>query len=235
MPMPWLECGDHITVIDSLGIIHNTIITHMRYGINGKMTIECNVADATERDEMLALPAFISRSTIAREMLVADALKSSNFVDDANSVYSQSGTYFDLAQGFIKSKEFAIDKDGKAYFNGYINTTVAPGDPSGFEINNDPVFGVEMSWYNTYAYIRGTRNNIDIKAANSEIVMGTICGLLKGLWAIEFQTTAPTQAYSGTGYQLVFLLSPPATKYGGYIYFIKNDGIYFGGDKVASI
>lgn len=234
MPMPWLECGDRVTVVDSLGTSHTTIITHVRYIINGKMTIECNVADATERDEMLALPAFISRSTIAREMLVADALKSSNFVDDVNSVYSQAGTYFDLADGFIKSKEFAIDKDGKAYFNGYINTTVAPGDPSGFEINNDPVFGVEMSWYNTYASIRGTRNNIDIKAVNSEIVMGTICGLLKGLWAIEFQTTAPTQAYSGTGYQPVFLLSPPATKYGGYIYFIKHDGIYIGGDKIAS-
>lgn len=237
MPMPWLECGDRVTVVDSLGTSHTTIITHVRYVINGKMTIECNVADATERDEMLALPAFISRSTIAREMLVADALKSSNFVDDANSVYSQSGTYFDLAQGFIKSKEFAIDKDGNAYFSGQMVAGSLGGvDPNYFEVD-EPVAGkIRVKWHSSFAEFECYDSTISLRGATASLQIGTTPGaIMDGAWGLPLVTTAPTAAYQGGGYRLVYLQGNPTNKYAGYIYLIAGNGIYVGSTKIASI
>ena len=119
LPYPWLECGDAITYTDDGGTAHSSIITHIRFVLNGKMIMECRVPSNEEQAIDVLTPPSIKRSTITTEMLRINAIKSINYVDQAGD-YSAAGTWFDLARGLIKSKNFAIDEDGNAFFKGYL-------------------------------------------------------------------------------------------------------------------
>ena len=119
LPMPWLECGDAVSYVDESGVSHSAILTHVRFALNGKMQMECDIPSAQEEKISSALPSSIKRSSITTEMLRINAIKSINYVDAAGN-YSAAGTWFDLARGLIKSKNFAIDEDGNAYFKGYL-------------------------------------------------------------------------------------------------------------------
>lgn len=119
LPMPWLECGDLVTYTDENGTDHDVILTHVRYYLNGQTLVESNVWSQEEHKLNSALPSDIKRSSICTEMLRLNALKSINFVD-ALGDFSTAGTFFDLAQGVIKSVNFAIDALGNAKFKGMI-------------------------------------------------------------------------------------------------------------------
>lgn len=119
LPMPWLECGDAVSYVDESGVSHSAILTHIRFALNGKMQMECDVPSAQEEKISAALPSSIKRSSITTEMLRINAIKSINYVD-AVGEYSAAGTWFDLARGLIKSKNFAIDENGNAFFKGYL-------------------------------------------------------------------------------------------------------------------
>lgn len=70
----------------------------------------------------------IAANTITTNNLVSDILQSSNY-SYTSGVFSDAGTFIDLADGSIKSKSFAIDSSGDAYFTGDI--TGASGTFSG--------------------------------------------------------------------------------------------------------
>ena len=233
LPMPWLECGDGVYYYDPAGTAHTSVITHVKYRMNGKTTVECTVANAADREGNLSLPPAIERSSIGTEMLRTNALKSINFVDDSG-VYSQRGTYFDLAEGFIKSKNFAVDKDGVAYFGGVINATAIPA-PGSFEVTKDDVYGVEMHFANNYTSLDAQDDLVEAEASGNGFRIASAGAYTYGDWAYNIHLTAPTAAYTGTGVKVVYLDSAPATKYAGWIYLIKNDGIYYGTNKIASI
>jgi len=122
LAMPWLECGDAVTYYDDEGTAHSSILTHVRYKLNGRMDLACECPNETEAKLDAAMPSRIKRSSISTEMLRLNALKSLNYVD-ASGDFSSAGTYFDLAKGFIKSKNFAIKEDGSAHFKGEITAT----------------------------------------------------------------------------------------------------------------
>ena len=61
----------------------------------------------------------IAENSIDRDALKADAIRSSNFMDAAGN-YSASGTFLNLYDGIFKSKNFAIDSAGNAYFKGEV-------------------------------------------------------------------------------------------------------------------
>lgn len=77
----------------------------------------------------------IKTNSVTTEMLATDAIKSSNYKNvDSDTLYSESGTFFDLVNGSITSKNFIIDSDGNTYFNGTV--TAIAGEIGGCEIIN---------------------------------------------------------------------------------------------------
>lgn len=61
----------------------------------------------------------IAANTITTNNLVSDILQSSNY-SYTSGVFSNAGTFIDLADGSIYSTNFAIDSSGNAYFTGDI-------------------------------------------------------------------------------------------------------------------
>lgn len=65
--------------------------------------------------------AKIAANAITTAKLATDAIKSSNYVYSYGS-YSAAGTFLDLKTGLFRSKNFAIDADGNAYFKGTVSS-----------------------------------------------------------------------------------------------------------------
>lgn len=139
---PWLECGDTVTYVDDKGVSHSAIVTHIRFVLNGRMQLDCELPSTEEQTIDTALPPSIKRSTITTEMLRINAIKSLNYVE-ANGNFSSAGTWFDLARGLIKSKNFAIDANGNAYFKGTITATAGyiGTESNGFAIGSSDLTG----------------------------------------------------------------------------------------------
>ena len=76
--------------------------------------------------------------TLTGDKLSTDAIQSKVFTDNVNDVYSEEGTFVDLSgSGKIKSKNFAIDADGNAYFKGILNGTT--GNIGGWDITETTI------------------------------------------------------------------------------------------------
>lgn len=86
----------------------------------------------------------IAANTIKTENIALDALKSVNYVD-ATGNYSAAGTYFNLSDGTIKSKNFSIDSEGNGRFKGVIESS--SGTIAGFTISGNKISasGIEIS------------------------------------------------------------------------------------------
>lgn len=65
--------------------------------------------------------AKIAANAITTAKLATDAIKSSNYAYSSGS-YSAAGTFLDLKTGLFRSKNFAIDADGNAYFKGTVSS-----------------------------------------------------------------------------------------------------------------
>lgn len=65
--------------------------------------------------------AKIAANAITTAKLATDAIKSSNYAYSSGS-YSTAGTFLDLKTGLFRSKNFAIDADGNAYFKGTVSS-----------------------------------------------------------------------------------------------------------------
>lgn len=111
--------------------------------------------------------AKIAANAITTAKLATDAIKSSNYAYSSGS-YSAAGTFLDLKTGLFRSKNFAIDADGNAYFRGTLSsegTVVLPGDrgelPSYAEVSSSKItFSIKNS------------NNKLVKPATIECFMG---------------------------------------------------------------
>lgn len=79
----------------------------------------------------------IQTHSIITDKLATDAIKSLNYVYTAGT-YSDSGSFFDLEKGSIISKNFAIDENGNAYFNGKIESV--EGKIGGWNINTTSIY-----------------------------------------------------------------------------------------------
>lgn len=94
----------------------------------------------------------IQTHTVMAEQLATNAIMSSNYQSGVvNSYvpsdhYSTSGTFLNLADGAIYSKNFCIDTNGSAYFTGTINAT--SGSFSGTVNANKGQFGNSINYWN---------------------------------------------------------------------------------------
>lgn len=79
----------------------------------------------------------IQTHSIITDKLATDAIKSLNYVYTSGT-YSDSGSFFDLEKGSIISKNFAIDENGNAYFNGKIESV--EGKIGGWNINTTSIY-----------------------------------------------------------------------------------------------
>lgn len=121
-PMPYLECGDGVSFVDDFGTTRTSIVTHLRYKLNGVTIIVSSAENTTEHSINTSIPSAIARNSIESDMLKLDALKSINYLYTSGN-FAQAGTFFDLANGRILSKNFSIDENGNARFKGNIEAT----------------------------------------------------------------------------------------------------------------
>ena len=64
------------------------------------------------------------RIILSQGKITADALQSNNYVAPGNnSVYAQAGTYYNLSDGSITSKNFVVDRNGNVNLKGTVYAT----------------------------------------------------------------------------------------------------------------
>lgn len=100
--------------------------------------------------------------------IITDTLKSNNYAY-TSGLYSTAGTYFNLADGSITSKNFAITSNGNAYFKGTISAD--DGDIAGWSIN---VTGLSSSSGTGVNLVSTSLNHPT--AAGDYIIYGSIAG-----------------------------------------------------------
>lgn len=73
---------------------------------------------------------FVIKSPDGKRVVIEDGLLKSNFLQSLNyqagtgtPLYSSAGTFIDMSNGAIYSKNFVIDKNGSAYFKGTVYAT----------------------------------------------------------------------------------------------------------------
>lgn len=81
----------------------------------------------------------IASGAITTKKLATDAIKSTNYKAASSGDFSSAGTYLNLANGSIQSKNFAITSDGSAHFSGEI--TADSGTIANLEIDNGGLTG----------------------------------------------------------------------------------------------
>lgn len=88
----------------------------------------------------------IAANTITTNNLVSDILQSSNY-NYTSGVFSNAGTFIDLADGSIYSKNFAIDSSGNAYFTGDISGSSGnfSGTLTGATLTGSTISGATIS------------------------------------------------------------------------------------------
>lgn len=94
-------------------------------------------------------------TAISGGQIQTDALKSSNYSYTSGN-FSSAGTFFNLSDGSIISKNFAINSSGNAYFNGEINAD--GGTIGGFDISDEILTGTSSDG-NYQVFLSSTSSN----------------------------------------------------------------------------
>jgi len=106
-------------VLRPAGIVLQEETLNGNYIIANTITSSQIAADSITANEIAA-------NTITTNELTSDILQSSNY-SYTSGTFSDAGTFFDLADGSITSKSFAIDNSGNAYFTGNISGSTITG------------------------------------------------------------------------------------------------------------
>lgn len=132
------------------------------------------------------------RVIISQGKITADALQSNNYVAPGyNSVYAQAGTYYNLSDGSITSKNFVVDRYGNVNLKGTVyatggsftgdivansltlgsNVTIPEGNVAGSSsyVKKDVTLGYVSQGYNGFQ----VSSNGLLKASNA-IIYGTV-------------------------------------------------------------
>lgn len=105
----------------------------------------------------------LAANAVTAEKIATDAIKSRNY-EYSSGNYSDEGTFLDLLNGMVRSKNFAIDSSGNAYFKGALSG--ATGSFSGSITAINAVIKDKISMYAPNAWGDDTQYDI-IKATNS--------------------------------------------------------------------
>ena len=129
----------------------------------------------------------IKANTITTSKLATDAIKSTNYSYSSGN-FSSAGTFLDLSTGLVRSKNFAIDSSGNAYFKGNIQANAGYiGGTSGWSITSNTITGNANS-----KIISGILESSNYVENSSGVQMNLNTGIIKG--NIEATTLAVKDA-----------------------------------------
>ena len=129
----------------------------------------------------------IKANTITTSKLATDAIKSTNYSYSSGN-FSSSGTFLDLSTGLVRSKNFAIDSSGNAYFKGNIQANAGYiGGTSGWAITTNTITGNANS-----KIISGILESSNYVENSTGVQVNLNTGIIKG--NIEASTLAAKEA-----------------------------------------
>lgn len=129
----------------------------------------------------------IASGAIITSKLATDAIKSTNYSYSSGN-FSSAGTFLDLSTGLIRSKNFAIDSSGNAYFKGNIQANAGYiGGDTGWAITTNTITGNASS-----KIISGILESSNYVENSSGVQMNLNTGIIKG--NIEATTLAVKDA-----------------------------------------
>lgn len=132
----------------------------------------------------------LAANAVTAEKIATDAIKSRNYKYTSGN-YSDDGTFLDLLNGMVRSKNFAIDSSGNAYFKGALSG--ATGSFSGSITAINAVIKDKISMYAPNAWGDDTQYDI-IKATNST---GQAPDLQIGNGSMYINLNGPTRITGG--------------------------------------
>ena len=129
----------------------------------------------------------IKANTITTSKLATDAIKSTNYAYSSGN-FSSAGTFLDLSTGLVRSKNFAIDSSGNAYFKGNIQANAGYiGGDTGWAITTNTITGNANS-----KIISGILESSNYVENSTGVQMNLNTGIIKG--NIEATTLAVKDA-----------------------------------------
>lgn len=129
----------------------------------------------------------IKSETITTSKLATDAIKSTNYSYSSGN-FSSAGTFLDLSTGLVRSKNFAIDSSGNAYFKGNIQANAGYiGGTSGWAITTNTITGNANS-----KIISGILESSNYVENSTGVQVNLNTGIIKG--NIEASTLAAKEA-----------------------------------------
>ena len=129
----------------------------------------------------------IKANTITTSKLATDAIKSTNYSYSSGN-FSSAGTFLDLSTGLVRSKNFAIDSFGNAYFKGNIQANAGYiGGDTGWAITTNTITGNANS-----KIISGILESSNYVENSTGVQVNLNTGIIKG--NIEASTLAAKEA-----------------------------------------
>ena len=194
----------------------------------------------------------IKTGSITADKIATDAIQSKGYKDENTTVYSDNGTFFNLADGSIASKNFAIDTNGNAYFKGEVNAT--SGTIGNMTITDKLYFGGNSSYYinanyndsSYYIYLPGFQVDKRSSAVFSGTLSapgGNIGGFTIGDSCIQSSNSYYNNVYIGTD-QISLGNGNFYVTSGGYVYAnsgniggceIENGDLKIGNANISTI
>ena len=129
----------------------------------------------------------LSANVITTAKLATDAIKSTNYSYSSGN-FSYAGTFLDLSTGLVRSKNFAIDSSGNAYFKGNIQANAGYiGGTSGWAITTNTITGNANS-----KIVSGILESSNYVENSTGVQVNLNTGIIKG--NIEASTLAAKEA-----------------------------------------
>lgn len=129
----------------------------------------------------------IKANTITTSKLATDAIKSTNYSYSSGN-FSSAGTFLDLSTGLVRSKNFAIDSSGNAYFKGNIQANAGYiGGDTGWAITTNTITGNANS-----KIVSGILESSNYVENSTGVQVNLNTGIIKG--NIEASTLAAKEA-----------------------------------------
>lgn len=89
---------------------------------SSSLTLTSNALEAMTNQFIVKSPDG-KRIILERGVITADALKSNNYSAPTSSIYAQEGTFYNLSDGSITSKNFVVDRYGNVNLKGTVYAT----------------------------------------------------------------------------------------------------------------
>lgn len=172
--------------IDALTTFKNSAENGTSTVINGG-AIKANTITATQIAANAITTDKLNANSVTTAKLATDAIKSTNYSYSSGN-FSSAGTFLDLSTGLLRSKNFAIDSSGNAYFKGNVQANAGYiGGTSGWAITTNTITGNENS-----KIISGILESSNFVENSTGVQMNLNTGIIKG--NIEASTLAAKDA-----------------------------------------